>query len=340
MTPNDARYDGDMLIVASRPRRLKTATRFARLTPPHDKVPQPFRVTNRILAILAALASHRFLSTDQIARLDGGSARVVAHLMRLLHRHGFVDRPPGQAAYLSSFMHGGNVSLVHSITRKGMRLLADHGSPLDPRLDWTTKNSGNTALFLAHALQVSETVLAFRLAMPADQSLRLIDHNELLPSFPVVTRESEFPYRLVVTVQQDRTPFTFRVVPDRLFCIRAQESNRWNFALEIDRGTESLTPRSKKLSAKSTFAKKIAGYFHAWKHRKHTEAWNFQSFRCLTITTSDTRIDHMLDVQRAVTNDYAAGLFLYSTRERLHEHGVLGPAWRTTKEDGIPLVRT
>ena len=340
MTRDDARYDGDMLIVASRPRKIKQATRFARLTPPQDKIPDPFRVTERVLAILSALASHRFLSTDQIARLDGGSARVVAHLMRLLHRHGFVDRPPAQAAYLSSFLHEGNVSLVHSITRKGMRLLADNGMPADPRLDWTTKNTGNTALFLAHALEVSETMLAFRLAMPADQSLRLIDHNELLPSFADAARNSEFPYRLVVTVQEDRKPFTFRVIPDRLFSITGGNAQRWNFALEIDRGTESLTPRSTKFSAKSTFRKKIAGYFHAWQHSKHTEMWNFQSFRCLTITTSESRIDHMLDVQRQVTNDYATGLFLYSTRERIEEHGVLGPAWRSSKEDGITLVRT
>ena len=167
MNRDDAGYDKDMLIVASRPRKLKQPTRFARLSPPQDKIPRPFRVTPRVLAILAALSTDRFLSTDQIARLDGGSPRVVAQLMRLLHRHGFVDRPPAQAAYLSSFLHEGNVPLVYTITRKGMRLLADNGVPVDPRLDWTTKNSGNTALFLAHQLQVSETMLAFRLAMPA-----------------------------------------------------------------------------------------------------------------------------------------------------------------------------
>jgi len=340
MTRDNARYDGDMLIVASRARKLKQATRFKRLSPPQDAIPQAFRVTERILAILTALAAHRFLSTDQIARLDGGSPRVLGHLMRLLYRHGFVDRPAAQAAYLSSFLHEGNVSLVYNITRKGMRLLGDNGLPVDARLDWTTKNSGNTALFLAHALQVSEAILAFRLAMPADQSLRLIDHNELLPSFAEATRESEFPYRLVVTIQQDLKPLTLRVIPDRLFCVRGQGEDRWNFALEIDRGTESLTPRSKKLSTKSTFRKKIVGYYQAWKQRKHTEAWNFQSFRCLTITTSDTRIDHMLDVQRDVTNDTATGLFLYSTRERLDQHGILGPAWRTSKDDGLSLVRT
>jgi hypothetical protein len=340
MTDNDTCHNARMLIVASRPRRLKQPTRFARLTPPQDIVPPAFRLTSRILSILSWLATDRFLSTDQIARLDGGSPRGIERILRLLHRHGFVDRPAAQAAYLSSFLHDGNVSLAHNITRKGMRLLADNGVPVDPRLDWTTKNSGNTALFLAHALEVSETMLAFRMAMPADQSLRLIDHNELLPSFAEAPRESEFPYRLVVTIQQDNKPFTIRVIPDRLFCICTEGNRRWNFALEIDRGTENLTHRSKKLTAKTTFAKRTTGYYHAWKQGKHDESWNFKGFRCLTITTSDARIDHMLDVQQAITNDYAAGLFLYSTRERIEEHGVLGPAWRSSKEDGIRLVRT
>jgi hypothetical protein len=131
---------------------------------------------------------------------------------------------------------------------------------------------------LAHALQVSETMLAFRLAMPTDKSLILTDHNELLSSFPDATRESEFPYRLVVTIHQNNMPFTIRVIPDRLFSIRRGEKDRWNFALEEDRGTENLTHRSKKLSGKTTFAKKCTGYYHAWKQRKHVEAWNFQNF--------------------------------------------------------------
>jgi hypothetical protein len=339
MTDADACDNKEMLVVASAPRKLKQTTRFARLTPPQDTIPRPFRFTPRILSILSWLATDRFLSTKQLARLDGGSPRALAEIMRLLHRHGLVDRPPAQAAYLSSFLHKGNLPLVHTITRKGMRLLAENGAPVDPRLDWTAKNSGNTALFLAHALEVSETMLAFRFAMPSDQSLRLIDHNELLPSFSDAARDNDFPYRLVVTIQHDRKPFTFRVVPDRLFSIAAA-AQRWNFALEIDRGTETLTPRSRKLSAKSTFAKKVAGYFHAWTHGVHTTTWNFQSFRCLTITTSETRIENMLDVQREVTHDHAAGLFLYSTPQRLADHGVLGPAWRSSKEDNITLVRT
>jgi len=342
MSNDDARYHCDMLLVASRPLKpRKQPSRFKRLAIPEDQVPQSFRVTERVLAILVALAAHRFLSTDQIARLDGGSAAYVRHLLRLLHRHGLVDRPAGQAAYLSSFLHQGNVSLVYSITRKGMRLLAEHRAPVDPRLDWTTKNTGTgSALFLAHALQVSELMLALRLAMPADNSLRLIDHNDLLPSFPDATRARKFPYSLVVSIQQDLKPMTLTVIPDRLCAIRGADGWGCYLALEIDRGTESLSARSKKITAKATWRRKVAGYYAAFRQAKFAETWGFQGLRVLTITTSDARIDHMLALQRDITNDTAAGLFLYSTWQRIAEHGVLGPACRSSSDDHISLVRT
>src|SRR5436189_226185 len=141
MTDDQTRYHADMLITATRPLKTsKPPSRFKRLSIPPDVPPPPFRVTERVRAILFDLAEHRFLSTDLITRLDGGSPAYVRHLLRLLHRHGLVERPAGQAAYLSTFYHQGNVSLIYTITRKGMRLLEEVGAPIDPRLNWTTKN--------------------------------------------------------------------------------------------------------------------------------------------------------------------------------------------------------
>jgi hypothetical protein len=253
-------------------------------------------------------------------------------------RHGLIERPAGQAAYLSSFLHQGNVSLIYAITRKGMRLLAEHGHPVDPRLDWTVKNTGTgSALFLSHALELSEFMLNCRLSMPDDKSLRLVDHNDLLSEFPAPTRARKFPYQLLVNVQLDGLPHTLTVVPDRLFRL-ATSNHHWNFALEIDRGNESLMTRSKKITRKATWHKKIAGYFHAHCQAKITETWGFKAMRILTVTTSDERVDHMLAVQRQVTNGKDRGLFLYASRAAIAEHGVLGPAWRSANGNNIVLA--
>jgi hypothetical protein len=342
MTEEHPRYHKDMLITATRPLAIrKKPSRFERLNIPQEEVPPSFRVTDRIRAILFALAEHRFLSTDLITRLDGGSPAYVRHLMRLLHRHGLVERPVGQAAYLSTFYHEGNVSLVYAITRKGMKLLAQLGAPVDARLNWTTKNTGSTALFLAHQLQVSQLACDFRLAMPTDKSLAFYDHNEMLAGFPEATQLHDFPYRLAVTaiVHDRKPPITLTVVPDRICAIKFKSVGKHlNFCIEVDRGTESLSTRSKKITAKATWRKKITGYYHAWKQNKFRETWNFESTRVLTITTSEVRIDHMLACQDDVTGGQAPGLFLYTTRERIKQHGILGSVWRSSKQDSISLV--
>lgn len=219
-----------------------------------------------------------------------------------------------------------------------MRLLAELGAPVDERLAWTTRNDGG-ALFLAHALKTSEVVCDFRLAMPPDRSLEFYDRNELLASFPEATRARDFPYRIVVSIQQDGKPLTLTVVPDRLCAIKINsKQEHLNFAIELDTGSESVVPRSKKITKKATWYKKLIGYYHAFGQDKFRETWNFERMRVLTVTTSEVRIDNILRCQEHVTNGLAPDLFLYTTRERIEQHGILGPAWRSSKQDSISLV--
>jgi hypothetical protein len=90
---------------------------------------------------------------------------------------------------------------------------------------------------------------------------------------------------------------------------------------------------------KSSFRRKLIGYAQAFDKKKHAEVWGFQSFRVLTVTTSDARIESMLAAQREAT-DAPAGLFLYSTSERIAAHGALGPAWISAKAEGVSLLDT
>ena len=42
--------------------------------------------------------------------------------------------------------------------------------------------------------------------------------------------------------------------------------------------------KSKTLIGKSSFRRKLLGYFQLWKEERHTQRWGFKSFRVLTIT--------------------------------------------------------
>ena len=295
----------------------------------------PFRLIPRDIAIISHVSRYRFLTSAQIAELDGGSHAQVLRRLRNLWAAGFLDRPKHQHAILANWTDEGNKPLAYALGRLGAKILKEHGIGANDKLDWTQKNSRVGALHLAHGLETATALIQF--TGDADAiGMTLMDHHELLPTMPEKTRQLRNPFciRVTVSVPGSARPVLIGVVPDRLFSLASGEERR-NFALELDRGEMSVNAKSLK---KSSYRRKLLGYFHAWKQKRHTEVWGFQSFRLLTITTSEKRIDPMLAVQREITRDTAAGLFLYSTPERLNAHGPLGHAWRSSEADGISLL--
>ena len=308
--------------------RMQIATPIKRLARP-DTLP-PFRITERDIAILRAIGQFRFLSSHQVQRIVGGSERGVRNRLRNLFAHGYLDRPQHQRAELAGFL---NPPRVYGLGKHGARLLADIGRPIDHRLDWTTKNTRATSPFLAHTIEVAEVMMAFTSACH-ESATQLVDHHELLPLMPEATRDVHDPFALRVKFRWHSKEVVVAVVPDRLFALVYPDA-RHNFALELDRGTMDLN--AKRIIGKSSFRRKLLGYFHAWHEKRHTDVWGFKSFRILTVTTSETRIDNMIAAQRDVVASCPAGLFLYSTAERLAHHGALGPAWVTSRGDNVSL---
>ena len=309
-------------------------------TPPLKRLSRPstvpaFRVTARDIAIIAHVAHFRFLTSAQIAELDGGSHAQVLRRLRNLWAAGFLDRPKHQHAYLANWTDEGNKPLAYALGRLGAKVLKEHGIGANDKLDWTQKNSRVGALHLAHTIETATAMIQFTVDAHA-AGLELVDHHELLPFMPEKTRRLRNPFciRVTVSVPGSARPGLIGVVPDRVFSLTSAAERR-NFALEQDRGEMSVDAKSLK---KSSYRRKLLGYFNAWKQKRHVEVWNFQSFRCLTVTPSEKRIDSMLAVQREITNGTAAGLFLYATPERLNTHGPLGKAWRSSEADGISLL--
>ena len=336
MTDDNTRYDSPMTMLAMAPTLTnslvseQTLKRFRR-----PETPLPTRITESDLLLLSALAQFRYLTTHQLARRAGRSEDATAKRLRRLFASGFVDRPIHQHAQLAALL---NPPLVYSLTRKGARELTANGRSLDYRLDWTFRDATNT--FLAHTLEVADVMLAFHFAARQAGAPRLVDHHELLPLMPAPTRELRDPFKLSVHIRHDFKPLTLSVVPDRCFSlVYPAENFRHNFCLELDRGQMSVGTKSTKLTGKSSIRKKLIAYFHAHQQKKHTDVWGMQGFRVLTITASETRINHMLEAQREVTNDRAPQLFMYSTPHRITEHGVFGPAWITAQADGVSIIK-
>ena len=326
---------------------MTSTTPIKRLSRPAH--PRSFRITERDSAIVRAVARWRFMSSDQIIRfLTGLSSEDLSAVLKqkpwafqqilrrlfLLSSHHYLDLPPHQIMQLAAF-----APFVYGLGREGARLLAERGDHVDPRLQWTTKNSRATSVFLMHTLDTTEFMLACDRACRDRSDVRLIDQPDLLPHFPAATQDLDDPLRLRVTVKRDVKHVPLNVIPDRVFSFAYPDNTGHHFALEIDRGTMDVGHRSKRLhlTGKSTFKRKHLAYFEAWKQHRHREQWGFRGFRVLTVTPSETRIHNMIDAQRQITNDAAGGLFLYSTPERIAAEGPLGPAWVNAAGERVPL---
>ncbi|MGD9784075.1 MAG: replication-relaxation family protein [Hyphomicrobiaceae bacterium] len=313
------------------------------LVPPLKRLTRPtappgLRITERDIAILIAVARFRFLTSQQIARLVGGSAQAMLVRLKLLFYHALLDRPSHQHSQLAMFFDEGNRPLVYGLGRKGARLLAELGFAVDGRLDWTTKNARATGQFLAHTIEIADVMIEIDLAVRAEAHLRLIDHHDLVPYFPAERRRLRDPFRCRVDVRVPghATGISIAVVPDRLFSIAYPDATRHNYAVELDRG--SMDINAKRLVGKSSFRRKLLGYFHAWRAHKTNDAWGFKSFRILTVAPSDKRIANMITAQNEVTDGVAPGLFLYSTPEAIAVDGALGTAWVNGAGERVSLI--
>src|SRR5262249_41219511 len=139
----------------------------------------------------------------------------------------YLDRPVNQRIYLHDFA---NPPLLYALGRKGAKLLAERGYPVDDKLDWTTKNTRPVPHTFAHTIDTAETMIGFELACRQSGGARLIDHHQLLPYLPDATRALPDPFSCKLSVplkdlarylpkiaRNFHEPLNLTVVPDRVF---------------------------------------------------------------------------------------------------------------------------
>jgi hypothetical protein len=62
----------------------------------HRASDRPVALTERDIDIIAHVARHRFLRSDHVAALVGGSQQRILRRLRLLFDNGYLDRPTAQ----------------------------------------------------------------------------------------------------------------------------------------------------------------------------------------------------------------------------------------------------
>lgn len=299
-----------------------------------ERAPEPrgMELTPRDLCLLAHVARHRFLTSAQLALLDGGSQQGVLRCLRSLYDHGLLDRPKSQLATLHD---AGPRPFVYGLGQKGARALREYGHAVDARLDWSEKNKRAGAIFLAHTIEIAEFMVRLELACRARKDVALIREDDIIAAAPEETRSAREPLRWeAVSIERGRRE-RWTVVPDGVFGLSFSDGTAAYFAVEIDRGTITIARNA--LDHRS-LGRKLRTYFDGWRAQRHVEQFGVKQMRVLTVTSSQKRMEHMVEAVRGITEGKGSNFFLFNYHDRLALADPLDALWTTGKGDHVKLT--
>jgi DNA-binding Lrp family transcriptional regulator len=301
--------------VVSPPTRLP---RFRRASEP-----PAFRLTDDDVEIVRQLARHRFLRSTHIAILVGRSLdRTNDRLSRLFHA-GYIDRPRAQLDYYPT---SGSAPLVYALADRGARLLIERDGIEFANVEWSRKNREAGRPFIAHQLAIVDFYVALQNAVRVRADVRLIGPDEIVAAFPDRRSNARNPFSFKVKVSQRGIVRERGIIPDLVFGLALPDRSRRYFMVEIDRGT---MPIARSNVMQTSFEQKMRAYLAAYAARQH-EQFGWKSFRVLTVTTDQRRMQSMTEALRTlrVRHSAGAGLFLFATADGLRSSDPLLHRWQ------------
>ena len=311
-----------MDVIAERPRARRYERRDA---------PPPFQLTSRDLAILAHVARHRFLSSQHLALLDGGSEQNLLRCLRVLFDHGYLDRPYAQLAHVPMT---GPRPMVYGLGRRGAQALAAHAHELPAGTDWTERNKRAGAIFIEHTLAIADFMVGVELACRNRSDITLAREADIIAQAPERTRRSREPLRLTVPGLDNKLGLA-SVIADGLFGLEFSDGTASYFLLEVDRGS---MPVVRSRFDQTSFKRKLHVYWEAWKKERHVEQFGVKQIRVLTVTDSRVRLDHMIDAVNEITDGKGSNFFLFAEKSRISGVSPIDAHWTSGKGELIRLA--
>ncbi len=204
----------------------------------------------------------------------------------------------------------GRKPLVYFLDTAGARLLAEFDEVDLASIDWHKRENDVSWLFLNHLLATNDVRLAVTLAARQhgyqitswldDRSLRR-DRREYV-SVQVAYRDGQGRDR----IREEKVAF----VPDGYFTIEA-EGKMLHYFLETDMGT--VTGISQR-EGRRDFSRKVKAYMAYRASGKFKERYGADTFRVLTVTTSEQRMANLVQATHKAQGKFT---FFFSTFERI-----------------------
>lgn len=275
------------------------------------------QLTERDRYIVRLIHRHRFLRSDQIISLMGGSRQQLLRRLQLLYHHGYLERPRAQ---LQCYERGGSKSIAYGLGNKGGALLKQELGIAVDSISWSEKNNVIGRVYLEHALLVSDVIVAIELACRKHGGIKLIYEDEL--ALPV--DRQPFGWRVMV-----QNSLKLGVLPDRVFALEfsdaTSQNQRVHFFLEADRGTMPVTRRT---LSQTSFVRKLIAYEATWTQKIHQRNLGIQRFRVLTVTTIPGRVKSLVEACSQLKRGH--GLFLFADKTIL-SGDIFSAPWQTGK---------
>lgn len=293
--------------------------------------PPAFQLTDRDLTIIAHIARHRFLSSENIVELDGGSEQNLLRCLRVLFDHGYLDRPHAQLAHMPLT---GPRPMVYGLGHRGARALQEHGHRLQERTDWTERNKRAGAKFIEHTLATAYFMVGLEIACRARQDVELLREREIIAGAPERTRKAREPLRLVVPGLDNKIGVS-SVIADGLFGLQFPDNTAAYFLLELDRGS---MPVVRSRFDRTSIMRKLTVYWEAWRANRHVAHFGIKQIRVLTVTDSRKRMETMLDAVNELTGGKGTNFFLFADMAAFAENSPLEALWISGKGEPVRLT--
>ncbi len=286
------------------------ATRLPRYR--RASVPPPMQLTARDIRIVRSVYEMRFLTREQVQRLEfaPSTASYCKRRLALLFHHGYLDRKfiPAPGSF-------GSTRAIYCLTNKGARLIAHELKTDFADLDWRPRDSRRELYFLQHTLATNDfRICVILAAQRLSFSLDWVDERAL-------RRREMRDY--VADPKHDGQRLA--IVPDGYFRL-AKDHETIVFALELDRATVEEKPFKAKVRAYGEW--KVTG---AYAKRHGTD-----SLRVLFVIAPNDRDRHRLArVKRWCEAERGRSLFWFADAFDITEDTLLTePIWHVAGRDG------
>lgn len=258
----------------------------------------------RDIAFLRDVSEFRFLNTEQLLALHGGSRRNVMERLSRLYHLGYLDRPEVQKAAPLASAH-----MVYSLDRKGANALTENAQEREGILR-RVREVRHTSPIIAHAMMISQFRVCLMLALKRRPDVKL-------------TRWTQGNDLKLALSARGRKP---ELIPDAFFTLD-DGNGAVNFFFEADRATETT----------ERFVRKLKVYW-SWKDdERMMDVLGITRFRVLTVAHSEGRAQSLCAAAKNADPQKRGSLMYLFASESLYGVGnpdpILEAAWKTPKDD-------